>query len=86
MTEQLSAEKAEILVEYWESGSKDDLESAFSIFTKAERYAASLFFLHLAIEEKLKAAYVKKIKPMRHSPTIYCHWSKNLGGILAKNW
>lgn len=77
MTEQLSAEKAEILAEYWESGSKDDLESAFSIFSKAERYAASLIFLHLAIEKKLKAAYVKKNKT--HAP-----FTHNLLSLVEK--
>jgi hypothetical protein len=36
MVEQLSSVKAEALVQYWESGSKDDFESAVSIFSKAE--------------------------------------------------
>jgi len=66
MADQLSSEKAETLVQYWESGSKDDLESALTIFSKAERYPASLFFLHLAIEKSLKAAYVRKTQ--EHAP------------------
>jgi HEPN domain-containing protein len=70
MVDNLSEEKALALVHYWADGSKDDLESALSIFSKAERYTASLFFLHLAIEKKLKAAYVKKTKchaPFTHN-------------------
>ncbi len=70
MVDDLSEEKALALVHYWADGSKDDLESALSIFLKAERYTASLFFLHLAIEKKLKAAYVKKTRchaPFTHN-------------------
>lgn len=69
MVDKLDDEKALTLIQYWEAGSKDDLESALSIFSKAERYAASLFFLHLALEKKLKAAYVKKT----HSHAPFTH-------------
>jgi HEPN domain-containing protein len=70
MVDSLSDEKAATLIQYWADGSKDDLESALSIFSKTERYTASLFFLHLAIEKRLKAAYVKKTKchaPFTHN-------------------
>jgi HEPN domain-containing protein len=77
MLEQLSLEKAETLIQYWKSGSKDDLESAVSIFSKAERYPASLFFLHLAIEKALKAALVKKNQT--HAP-----FTHNLLSLIEK--
>ena len=70
-------EKAETLIQYWVSGSKDDLESAVSIFSKAERYPASPFFLHLAIEKALKAAYVKKNQT--HAP-----FTHNLLSLIEK--
>ena len=77
MVQQLSSDKAEALVQFWESGSKDDFESAESIFSTAERYAASLFFLHLAIEKSLKAAYVKKTQT--HAP-----FTHNLLSLVEK--
>lgn len=77
MVETLTSEKTGALVQYWEAGSKDDLDSALSIFSKAERYGAALFFLHLALEKSLKAAYVKKNKT--HAP--YTH---NLLSLIEK--
>ncbi len=84
MVDDLSEEKALALVHYWADGSKDDLESALSIFLKAERYTASLFFLHLAIEKKLKAAYVKKTRchaPFTHNLLVLI---EKLGGKPQK--
>lgn len=76
MVEQFSSDKAEALVQYWESRSKDDFESAVS-FSLKQSCAASLFFLHLAIEKSLKAAYVKKTQT--HAP-----FTHNLLSLVEK--
>lgn len=70
MVDQLSEERAMSVTTYWEVGSKEDLDSAMAIFSKAERFTAALFFLYLALEKKLKAAYVNKTKwhaPFTHN-------------------
>ncbi|MEN9825122.1 MAG: hypothetical protein RI953_867 [Pseudomonadota bacterium] len=66
MVGQLSEEKTKTLSDYWEAGSRDDIDSAMAIFSKAERYTAALFFLRFAAEKKLKAAFVRRHRT--HAP------------------
>jgi HEPN domain-containing protein len=74
---QLDEDKAAHLVEYWNEGSKEDLESAEAILSSALKVGPALFYLHLSIEKALKAAYVKKYK--EHAP--YTH---NLPVLVEK--
>ena len=55
----LDLEKKIKLVAYWSKGSETDFQTAKAIFSRAERYPASLFFLHLAIEKALKSKFVE---------------------------
>ncbi|MBI2309972.1 HEPN domain-containing protein [Candidatus Collierbacteria bacterium] len=49
----------EELIQYWKKSAEDALSTAQEL-NKPGKYHHSLFFLHLAIEKILKAAYVKK--------------------------
>ena len=58
------------MIAYWQKGAEDDLNTAKDICHKADRYGASLFFLHLSIEKSLKSFFVKKHKnyaPLTHN-------------------
>ncbi len=73
----LNSEKLAIQIAYWTEGSESDFQTAEKIITSTDRYAAGLFFLHLAVEKALKARVVKKTK--EHAP--YTH---NLLHLLTK--
>lgn len=47
------------LIQYWKKNAEDALDTAQTL-NKPGKYHHSLFFLHLAIEKILKAAYVKQ--------------------------
>ena len=47
----------EDLIKAWTESSKEDLETAKSLFT-LKRYMGSLFFCHLSLEKMLKAIYI----------------------------
>ncbi len=66
----LPPEKLKNQVLYWKQGGLEDLASAEEIITHTRRYAAGLFFLHLALEKILKALYVEKhgtYAPLTHN-------------------
>ena len=44
---------------FWFVSSDDELDTAGTLF-KNKKYVQSMFFLHLAVEEILKALYVKR--------------------------
>ena len=50
---------SEELVSYWKKSAEDALDTAQELY-KPGKYHHCLFFLHLALEKILKAAYVKK--------------------------
>ena len=64
------------LIEYWQDGSRRDWD-AYLALRRARKYGHALFFLHLALEKKLKAAIVKESKA--HAP-----FSHNLVYLAAK--
>lgn len=57
------------LADYWNKASEIDASTAYDIFQNTTKYVTVLFHIHLAIEKKLKAAYVKK--KSEHAP--YSH-------------
>jgi HEPN domain-containing protein len=65
------------LVRHWENGSKSDFEAAQEIFENTKRFTSALFYGHLSVEKKLKAAFVSKFGT--HAP--YTH---NLIHLVSK--
>lgn len=66
----MDAQRKQKLVDYWANGSKEDLVTAVEIISKTSRFVSGLFFLHLAVEKKLKSIYVEKINgeaPLTHN-------------------
>lgn len=63
-------EKIVDLIAYWDTGAQEDLETSQDVFSKAKRFGPSLFFLHLSLEKRLKALFVKKhhlYAPLTHN-------------------
>lgn len=56
------------IIESWQEQSADDLVTAQSLFAN-KRFAPCLFFVHLAIEKRLKADVVK----VTNAPAPYTH-------------
>lgn len=66
----IPTEKIADLFAYWNDGAQEDLETAQLVFFKAQRFGPSLFFLHLSLEKRLKALFVKKLglyAPLTHN-------------------
>ena len=47
------------LIKYWQESASDSLDTAATLFIPG-KYHHCLFFLHLAVEKMLKAAFVKQ--------------------------
>ena len=66
-------------IEYWKTGSYDDLETA-KILVEKDRFLHGLFFCHLVIEKIIKAHVVKltnDLAPRSHN-LIYLSEKSNL--------
>ena len=75
--DQIPADKLAVQIDYWKQGAASDLESAEDIILNTKRYAAGLFFLHLALEKILKALYV-------HKQSQYAPITHNLVSLVFK--
>ena len=75
--DQIPADKLAVQIDYWKQGAASDLESAEDIVLNTKRYAAGLFFLHLALEKILKALYV-------HKQSQYAPITHNLVSLVFK--
>lgn len=67
----MTKKEQQALIDYWEKSSSDDWKT-FQTLKKARRFPPALFFLHLALEKKLKALVSKNSgahPPMSHSLT-----------------
>ena len=55
----MEPKKKKKIVAYWIEFSNEDLESAEKIIFNTHRFLPGMFFLHSALEKRLKAYFVK---------------------------
>lgn len=72
----MSKKELQALIRHWLEGSDRDWD-AYLALRRAKKYGYALFFLHLAIEKRLKAVLVRRTKA--HAP-----FSHNLVFLLGR--